>query len=102
MIIQINNRKRTLMKIKTILIILISISLLACSKKEPRKIKLASSDDQTEIQARVATIQVAVEAKKRISILFFDNQTGDANLDWLEHSAFFQIAIVYLGIIHVH
>ena len=73
------------MNTKTILITLVStILLFSCSKDEPRRIKLASRDDRAEIQAKVATIQVSAEAKKRITILFFDNQTGDASLDWLE------------------
>ena len=73
------------MNTKTILIALVSTLLLAaCSKDEPRRIKLAGQDEGIEIQSKVATIQVAAEAKKRITILFFENQTGDASLNWLE------------------
>ena len=57
------------MNIKTILITLVSTLLIAaCSKDEPRRIKLADRDGGIEIQSKVATIRVAAEAKKRITL----------------------------------
>ena len=74
--------RNTLLSSITALILLI---LLGCSSNESRKIKLADSadDEATNVLTASSVLQIEPEDQRNIAILFFDNQTGDANLDWL-------------------
>ena len=59
--------------------------LLGCSSNESRKIKLAdvSNNETSNVRTASSVLQIDPEDQRSIAILFFDNQTGDANLDWL-------------------
>ncbi|MHC4150289.1 MAG: tetratricopeptide repeat protein, partial [Planctomycetota bacterium] len=57
---------------------------VGCSSEGNRKIKLSSnSDNPTGVQTASSVLQVGPEDQRNIAILFFENETGDANLDWL-------------------
>ncbi len=57
---------------------------VGCSSEGNRKIKLSSdSDNATGVQTASSVLQVGPEDQRNIAILFFENETGDANLDWL-------------------
>ena len=59
--------------------------LLGCSSNESRKIKLAdaSNNETSNVRTASSVLQIDPEDQRSIAILFFDNQTGDTNLDWL-------------------
>ncbi|MFQ5769794.1 MAG: tetratricopeptide repeat protein [bacterium] len=66
--------------------LIISISLLSgCSKQSERKIQLSdtASNQKTRIQTASSVLQVTPEQQHSIAILSFQNNTGDASLDWL-------------------
>lgn len=76
------------MKIKIIPFILLAagICLVACDQSlEKRKIKLA---DQSQVapqsQRFTSTIHLEPTSRRSIAVMFFQNQTGDQNLQWLQ------------------
>ncbi len=75
-------RKSLLIPQVVSLVLLIS---LGCSSNESRKIKLAdaSNNETSNVRTASSVLQIDPEDQRSIAILFFDNQTGDENLDWL-------------------
>ncbi|MEE9610360.1 MAG: tetratricopeptide repeat protein, partial [Desulfatiglandales bacterium] len=71
----------------TILTVFVSmgVSLTGCSSDSQRKIRMSDSSENESTGVRTASsvLQVSPEDQRNIAILFFENQTGDANLDWL-------------------
>lgn len=69
----------------TALSVTIVLFFSGCSNNESRKIKLAepSENETSNVRTASSVLQVDPDDQRSIAILFFDNQTGDANLDWL-------------------
>ena len=63
----------------------VMFGLLSCSNKSDRKIKLAdeNSNQSGRVRAVSSVLQVAEEDRHNLAILPFENELGDANLDWL-------------------
>lgn len=73
------------MKTKIILLILI-LSIIACDQsQEKRKIKLAEQSPVMQRNERfTSTIHLEPTLRRAIAIMFFENKTGDQNLEWLQ------------------
>jgi len=77
------------MKMKYVLniwIIFLSVYFLSCSaKEEPRKIKLSDETVITRTDNQLTTtIHLEPTERRSIAVLFFENLTGDKNLEWLQ------------------
>lgn len=76
------------MKIKIIYLILtiVIINLITCDQnQEKRKIKLAEESSITQRNKRfTSTIHLEPTLRRAIAIMFFENKTGDQNLEWLQ------------------
>lgn len=66
--------------------LLIITALLACDKnKERRKIKLSNQiTTQNQNQQLTTTIRLEPKERRSIAVMFFQNMTGDQNLQWLQ------------------
>lgn len=74
------------LKLNFLLCFLFALPLvLGCENDGNRKIKLADSDSELSpnVQKGASVLQVAAEKQRTITILYFQNETGDPNLDWL-------------------
>jgi tetratricopeptide (TPR) repeat protein len=62
------------------------IALAGCSEGQPRKIKLAGTDNviKTANLAGTTVLQVSPEDQKSVVIRYFRNNTGETSLDWME------------------
>jgi tetratricopeptide (TPR) repeat protein len=60
-------------------------ALIGCESNSERKIKLASNESlQTAgVQTAASVLQISPEEQRSIAVLYFENGTGDAGLDWL-------------------
>ncbi|MDZ7336773.1 MAG: tetratricopeptide repeat protein [candidate division KSB1 bacterium] len=76
------------MKIKVFLWFssLVIVALFACDREpEKRKIKLSNEISATrQDQKLTTTIQLEPQERRSIAVMFFQNQTGDQNLQWLQ------------------
>lgn len=65
---------------------LMIIVFSSCSENKPRKIKLAGADDivKTSNQAGTTVLQVSPKEQKTIIIRYFENNTNDPSLNWME------------------
>jgi pentatricopeptide repeat protein len=68
------------------LLLLLIISLVSCNQEpEKRKIKLSNEITATrQDQKLTTTIQLEPRERRSIAVMFFQNQTGDQNLQWLQ------------------
>ncbi len=77
-----------LMKIKFFIVVLfiLIVTLIACDREtEKRKIKLSNEIIATrQDQKLTTTIQLEPRERRSIAVMFFQNQTGDQNLQWLQ------------------
>jgi len=66
--------------------LLLLIVLLSCDREpEKRKIKLSNEITATrQDQKLTTTIQLEPRERRSIAVMFFQNQTGDQNLQWLQ------------------
>ncbi len=63
-----------------------AISFIFCQRNadERRKIKLSQNGDSGDLSGQTSTtIRLDSQDRRSIAVLFFDNLTGDANLEWL-------------------
>jgi tetratricopeptide (TPR) repeat protein len=67
-----------------LLLLCLHIMLSGCDYNSNRKIKLATYTSGALMREQVATIQIAAAQKKGVAIVYFQNNTGRSNLDWLE------------------
>jgi len=67
------------------LLLVVLVSIIGCSGDQDRKIKLASleSNTQNSNSAASSVLKVSLEEQRSIAILYFENETNDASLDWL-------------------
>jgi len=76
------------MKIKFLILIqLITIlTFISCNQnQEKRKIKLAEQSPATQRSERfTSTIHLEPTLRRAIAVMFFENKTGDQNLEWLQ------------------
>ncbi|MDZ7264353.1 MAG: hypothetical protein ONB16_07200, partial [candidate division KSB1 bacterium] len=76
------------MKTKIILAILTmtAIGLFCCDEgKEKRKIKLTEQNTTSQSGERfTSTIHLEPAIRRAIAVMFFENRTGDQNLEWLQ------------------
>lgn len=65
--------------------LIILFSIIGCNSDQDRKIKLASleSNTQNSNSAASSVLKVSLEQQRSIAILYFENGTNDASLDWL-------------------
>jgi tetratricopeptide (TPR) repeat protein len=72
------------MRYKYIGILIVLSLMIGCGGDSNRRIKLASKPSSGLMKDRVETITIAASQKKKIAIFDFSNQTGNADLDWME------------------
>jgi pentatricopeptide repeat protein len=76
------------MKIKFLIFIgsVLVINIFTCDREtEKRKIKLSNEIIETrQDQQLTTTIQLEPRERRSIAVMFFQNQTGDQNLQWLQ------------------
>lgn len=76
------------MKIKSIILILFisTITFIACNQnQEKRKIKLAEQSPTMQRGERfTSTIHLEPTLRRAVAVMFFENKTGDQNLEWLQ------------------
>ncbi len=76
------------MKLERSILILLAVAILFvnCSKtSEKRKIKLAQNErGETTLQTLSTTVRLEGRERRTLAVLFFQNLTGDANLQWLQ------------------
>lgn len=67
------------------LLLIVLVNIIGCSGDQDRKIKLASleSNTQNSNSAASSVLKVSLEEQRSIAILYFENETNDASLDWL-------------------
>ena len=58
----------------------------SCEDNSQRKIKISSSggDRSDSMQETSSTLQIAADRQRSLAVLLFENETGDASLDWLK------------------
>ncbi len=64
---------------------MVALFVSACDNGGERKIKLASGTHRTTdgTQKAASVLRVSPEEQRTVAVLFFNNGTGDASLDWL-------------------
>ncbi len=74
------------LKIKSILVLSLILFIFACEKhEEKRKIKLSNGSTKNKIEQQLtSTVRFAAQDRRSIAVLYFQNLTGDANLQWLQ------------------
>jgi len=60
--------------------------VLSCDRPDApkRKIKLAESPGRQPMERFTSTIHLEPTLRRAVAVLFFENQTGDQNLEWLQ------------------
>lgn len=73
-------------KLACLLISALAVVILSCDQEsEKRKIKLSDRIIETSQDQRLTTtIQLEPRERRSIAVMFFQNQTGDQNLQWLQ------------------
>jgi TolB-like protein len=73
-------------KIGILILIIFAINLISCNQnQEKRKIKLAEQSPVTRRNERfTSTIHLEPTLRRAIAVMFFENKTGDQNLEWLQ------------------
>ncbi len=73
-------------KVNTTILTLLAITLISCDQNpEKRKIKLAEQSPATQRNERFSsTIHLEPTLRRAIAVMFFENKTGDQNLEWLQ------------------
>ena len=67
------------------IIILASLLIFCSPDTETRKIKLSDvSDNITSEDQITSSIHLEPASRRAVAVMFFDNMTGDYNLDWLK------------------
>lgn len=68
------------------LLITFLAAFIACDRStEQRKIKLSDENTATRTEEQLTTtIHLEPTLRRAIAVMFFDNQTGDENLEWLQ------------------
>ncbi len=74
------------LKIIALSLVIMAITLSFCDRgHEKRKIKLADGGTNSQSSERfTSTIHLEPALRRAIAIMFFENKTGDQNLEWLE------------------
>jgi tetratricopeptide (TPR) repeat protein len=72
-------------KLLTFFLMILMVSFIGCEHEKDRKIKLSDEPVSSE-QGRQFTTTIHIEPKQRLSIavMFFQNRTGDNELQWLQ------------------
>lgn len=73
-------------KVTTLILTIFAINLIYCNQNpEKRKIKLAEQNQANQRNERfVSTIHLEPTLRRAIAVMFFENKTGDQNLEWLQ------------------
>lgn len=73
-------------QLKSILVLSLILLLFACEKNEKkRKIKLSNGTTNNNItQQLTTTVRFEARERRTIAVMYFQNLTGDANLQWLQ------------------